>query len=90
MDYTHTHPRSPFTAVPVEEKQERRPFNVSERRGFSMLSFKHNCWHNTQPVSAFHSATQEAATHTRADAHKCVTKPNAAPLTQSIVKSRPQ
>ena len=34
----HTHPRSPFTAVPVEEKQKRQPFNVSERRGFSRLS----------------------------------------------------
>lgn len=33
-DGLHTHPHSPFTAVPVEEKQDRQPINVSEGQGF--------------------------------------------------------
>lgn len=52
-DGLHMHPRSPFTLVPVEEKEDRQPFNVSQRPGFFFfLLLTFNSWHNKQPVTA--------------------------------------
>lgn len=78
MDYTHTHPHSPFTAVPVKEKKDRQPFNVSERGAGLFMHILHLTAGTISNQSLhFRRTTHKAVTHSHKDTSECITKLNA-------------